>query len=77
MKCVICNQAGTIHGTTSVVFERDPLHLVIHNVPADICQNCGETYADETVTGTLLWEAEKMARAGAKVEVREYKSTGN
>ena len=72
MKCVVCNQAETVPGTTSVLLERDHLHLTVTNVPARVCPNCGEAYADETVTTHLLRQAEKMAQDGAKVDVREY-----
>ncbi len=77
MKCVVCNQAETIPGTTSVLLERDHLHLTIHHVPAQICPNCGETYADEIVTANLLREAEKIAQAGTKVLVCEYALVGD
>jgi YgiT-type zinc finger domain-containing protein len=73
MKCVICYQAETVPGKTSVLLERDHLSLTVTNVPARICPNCGETYADETVTASLLHQAEKMARAGTKVDACEYK----
>ena len=72
MKCFICNQAETIPGTTSVLLERDHLSLTVTNVPARICPHCGETYADETVTANLLRLAEKMVKAGTKVDTREY-----
>jgi YgiT-type zinc finger domain-containing protein len=72
MRCLLCNQAETIPGKTSVLLERSHLSLTINNVPARICPNCGETYAEEAVTVNLLRQAEKMARAGGKVEVREY-----
>jgi YgiT-type zinc finger domain-containing protein len=72
MRCFICNQSETMPGTTAVLFERGHLSLTINNVPARVCTNCGEAYADETVTTALLHEAEKMAKAGAKVDVREY-----
>jgi YgiT-type zinc finger domain-containing protein len=72
MNCFICNQAETMPGRTSVLLERSHLTLTIINVPARICPNCGEAYADETVTASLLRQAEKMARAGTKVEVDEY-----
>jgi len=75
MKCFICNQAETIPGTISVLLERDHLTLTVTNVPARICPNCGEAYADETVTANLLRQAEKMAKAGTKVDVREYALT--
>jgi len=72
MKCVICNQAETVPGMTSVLLERGQMTLTVNNVPARICPNCGEAYADETVTASLLREAEKMAKAGTKVDMREY-----
>jgi YgiT-type zinc finger domain-containing protein len=75
MKCFICNQAETIPGTTSVLLERDHLSLTVTNVPARICPNCGEAYADETVTASLLRQAEEMAKAGTKVDVRAYALT--
>ena len=74
MKCLLCNQAETIPSRTSVLLERSHLSLTINHVPARICPNCGEAYADEAVAETLLRQAEKMARAGGKVEVREYEA---
>jgi YgiT-type zinc finger domain-containing protein len=75
--CVVCNQAEIIFATTSVLLERDELSLVIKNVPAQVCPNCGEAYADETVTTVVLREAEKMAMAGAKMDVIEYMEKDN
>jgi YgiT-type zinc finger domain-containing protein len=72
MKCFICNQAEIVPGSTSVLLERGHVSLTINNIPARICPNCGEAYADEAVTVNLLRQAEKMAKDGAKVDVREY-----
>lgn len=72
MKCFICQQAETVAGTTSVLLERGEMRLTVNNVPARICPNCGETYADETVAANLLRQAEEMAREGMKVGAREY-----
>jgi len=77
MRCLLCNQADTIPGRTAVLLERSHLSLTINNVPARICPNCGETYAEEAVVENLLRQAEKMARAGGKVEVREYAIVGD
>lgn len=76
MKCAICAQAHTAAGTTSVSLERGELTLVVNNVPAQICPNCGEAYADEVVTASLLREGEKLARTGTKADVREYALEG-
>ena len=75
MKCFICNQAETMPGRTSVLLERGHLSLTIKNVPARICPNCGEAYADEAVTVNLLCQAKKLAGAGTKVAVQEYAIT--
>ena len=72
MKCFICNQADTVEGRTSVLFERGHASLTIHNVPARICPNCGEAYAEESVAVNLLRQAEALVRVGAKVDVCEY-----
>ena len=72
MRCMICDQAETLPGLTSVLLERTDISLTFKNVPARICPNCGEAYADEAVTIHLLHQAEKMAKAGVKVETWEY-----
>jgi len=72
MKCLLCNAADTVPGATSVQLERGHLSLTINNVPARICPHCGETYADELVVVNLLLQAEELARAGEKMDVREY-----
>ena len=38
--------------------------LVVVNVPAEVCENCGEAYVEEATTGELLRRAEEAARAG-------------
>jgi YgiT-type zinc finger domain-containing protein len=72
MKCIICQQAETVVGTTSVLLERGQMSLTVTDVPARVCPNCGEAYADEAVAANLLRQAEAMARDGMKVETREY-----
>ena len=72
MKCLICKLDETQPGTTTVTLERDTLTMVIKDVPAQVCPNCGEAYVGETVTAELLRTAERMAQAGAQVDVRHY-----
>jgi YgiT-type zinc finger domain-containing protein len=72
MKCVICRQAETRPGKTTVTLERGRLTLVVKNVPAQTCPNCGEAYTDEATAARLLATAEQMAEAGALVDVRQY-----
>jgi len=72
VKCVVCRQAETRPGTTTVTLERDGLTVVFKGVPAQVCPNCGEDYVDSAVADRLLTEADQTARNGTQVEVRHY-----
>ena len=75
MKCIVCRQAETRSGTTSVTLERQGATLVFKDVPAQLCTNCGEDYVDDAVAGALLQSAEQMVAAGTQVEIRSYAAT--
>jgi YgiT-type zinc finger domain-containing protein len=64
MICLICRQAETVDGRTSVKFERGEMKLTVNNVPARACPNCGEAYVDEDVAVKLLQEGEEKYQAG-------------
>jgi len=72
MKCAICKHGETRPGKTTVTLQRNGMTLVIRNVPAEVCENCGEAYVDEATTRELLHGAEAAARAGVMVDIREY-----
>jgi YgiT-type zinc finger domain-containing protein len=72
MKCVICREAETIPGRATLTLERDGLTLVVKQVPARVCPNCGEEYVDEDVAERILGGAEGLARIGTQVEIRQY-----
>jgi YgiT-type zinc finger domain-containing protein len=72
MKCVVCKQAETRPGTTTVTLERDAMTLVVKGVPARVCPNCGEEYVEEDVAARLLELVESAARAGVQVDIRQY-----
>lgn len=72
MKCVICKHGETQPGTVTVTLEREGTTLVFKHVPAHVCDNCGESYVDETTTDQLLNAAENAVKAGVQVEIREF-----
>jgi YgiT-type zinc finger domain-containing protein len=72
MKCVICKAGETRQGRATVTLERNGTTLVIKNVPADICANCGEEYVDHETTELLLRTAEEAVKSGVQVSVRDY-----
>jgi YgiT-type zinc finger domain-containing protein len=71
-KCVICKQGETQPGVTTMTFERNGLTLVVKNVPARVCVNCGQEYVDEQAATQLLETAENAAQAGVLVDIRAY-----
>jgi YgiT-type zinc finger domain-containing protein len=72
MNCVLCKQGETQPGKATVLLQRGSATVVINDVPAQFCENCGEEYVDETVAEGVLTAAERAARAGVRLEIRDY-----
>ena len=47
MKCALCRTGETKPGTTTETYEIGGTVVVVRGVPADVCQQCGETYTNE------------------------------
>lgn len=47
---------------------------VFKELPAQICDTCGEDYVDEKIAAQLLSEAEESASTGGEVNVRHYQA---
>ena len=74
MKCVICKNGKTQAGKATVTLEREKTTLVVKDVPAEVCENCGEEYVNEKTTARLLKTAEEAVRAGVQVDVRLFEA---
>lgn len=72
MKCVICKHGQTDNGFTTVTLDRGKTTVVIKEVPAQICENCGEYYLAEDVTERVQNLAEQAFQHGVEVEVLRY-----
>lgn len=72
MKCVICKNGTTSEGLVTVTLQRNTSIIIIKNVPADVCVNCGEYYLNEDVAGSVLRNAEKATENNPEVEVLQY-----
>jgi YgiT-type zinc finger domain-containing protein len=75
MKCLVCKHDETQPGSTTVTLERGGGTLVVKNVPAGICDNCGEAYVEEETTRRLLATAREALRTGVHVDVRDFAAT--
>lgn len=72
MVCVICKHGKTQPGLVTVTLQRDECTIILKSVPAEVCDNCGEYYLNETVTEQLLQRAEIAVNNGAEVEILRY-----
>ncbi|MBM3811692.1 MAG: type II toxin-antitoxin system MqsA family antitoxin [Acidimicrobiia bacterium] len=72
MTCTICKNGSTSSGTTTVLLQRGPTTIVLKDVPADICDNCGEYFLSEAVTTRTLGIAEQAAARNAEVEIVRF-----
>jgi len=72
MKCMICKHGETKQGTTTVTLEKGNSTIVFKEVPAQICDNCGEKYIDEATTKELLNKAREIVKNGVEVDIRKY-----
>lgn len=59
-------------GTTTVTMERGGATIVFKNVPASVCDTCGEAYLDEDVSARVYEQAEAAVEAGVQFDVRRW-----
>ncbi len=72
MKCAICRNGETFSGTISVLLEKNETTLIFKDVPAQICDNCGEEYVSSEVNNTLLKKAHEAELKGVEIELLRY-----
>jgi YgiT-type zinc finger domain-containing protein len=69
VKCALCKYGETHSGQVTVTLQREETLVIIKQVPADVCENCGEYYLSENVTE---WVLEEAVRKGAEVEILRF-----
>ena len=72
MKCILCRQGSTRPGLVTVPLQRGDTTVIVKQVPAEVCENCGEYYLTQEVTEKLLARAEAAVRNGAEVEILRF-----
>jgi YgiT-type zinc finger domain-containing protein len=72
MKCVICKSGETKPGFVTVTLQRGDTTVIFKEVPAEVCQNCGEYYLSEEITEKLLKRAEEAVKKGTEVEILKF-----
>jgi YgiT-type zinc finger domain-containing protein len=72
MPCKMCINGELTPGKKTVMLEKDETIIVFKGVPALVCDQCGESYADEDVTDKLLHIVLEKAQKGPREEFIQY-----
>jgi len=72
MKCVICKSGETEEGHATVTLQRGQSTIIIKDVPAQVCENCGEYYLSEDISAKVMALAENAIKHNAEVEILRF-----
>ncbi len=69
MQCVICKNGQTRNDKASLTVEKEGSYLVFSNVPAEVCNNCGEAYFSAITSKTIHQQANEAFKKGKEIEL--------
>jgi YgiT-type zinc finger domain-containing protein len=69
---MFCKHGATCPGNVTVSLNRGDTVVVIKDVPAEVCENCGEYFLSEETTEQVLSRAEDAVRKGAELEILRF-----
>ena len=59
-------------GNNNNYFRKRNSTIVFKDVPANICDNCGEKYVNDNITKDLLKKANELIKNGMEVDIRKF-----
>jgi YgiT-type zinc finger domain-containing protein len=74
MKCVICKTGTTQLGVTTAMFDRHGSIVVVKDIPAQVCAQCGEAYFSADMSRKLYERVESALENGTELEVIRMKA---
>lgn len=72
MNCLICKNGITQSGNVTVTLQCNSTTVIVKDVPAEVCENCGEYYLSEENTDKVLQNAYQAAERNAEVEILRF-----
>ena len=72
MKCTLCKNGETSNGKVTVTLSRDNSTIVIKEVPAEVCNNCGDYFLSSEISKAVLTLAEDAVKKGIEVEILKF-----
>lgn len=73
-QCPMCPAGRLQDGTTTLTMERGETTIVFKDVPADVCDVCGEAFLDEDLSAAVYEKAEAAVEEGVQFDVRRWKA---
>lgn len=73
MNCALCHNGVTKKGLVTVPLEKNGTIVLIKNVPAEVCTNCGHYYLAEDMTEEVLKKGREAINKGAELEIVNLK----
>ena len=67
--CPTCKNGKLIPGTTTVTLEREGALIIIKEVPADVCDNCGADFLSSETSNELYIRASDSIKRSTQVEI--------
>jgi YgiT-type zinc finger domain-containing protein len=72
MHCPICRSGETRPGLATFQHEQDGHIVLVRNVPAEVCTQCGEPYFGEETLDALLAVVKRARAAGMEIAIADY-----
>jgi len=69
MECTLCKMGITEKGKVTVTLERDGAIVLIKDVQAEVCTNCGHYYLSEEIARLVMDKGNAAIESGAELEV--------
>ena len=74
MKCTFCINGETKPGKTKSIIEEDGIVVIIRDIPADVCTNCGEAYLDDSTAEKLDEIFDEAVKSGEQVVIKSFET---
>ena len=69
MRCPICNEGYSEDGLSTLTVERNGSIILFKNVPALICNNCGESYFSNDTSKKIYKLSQEAFLKGVELEI--------
>ncbi len=73
MNCTLCHNGVTQPGLVTVTLEKKGTIVLIKNVPAELCSNCGHYYLSEEMAKEVLKKRNDAISKGSELEIVNLK----